>query len=63
VKKPWKPGRKSKVSGQVNPFPLRMPDDMRAKLTAWAKEDRRPLNNYLLTILEAFIKSKESPPD
>jgi predicted DNA-binding protein len=43
------------------PFPLRLPPDLRRRLVALAKADRRTLTNYILTILERHVEAAGEP--
>jgi plasmid stability protein len=44
---------------QITPYPLRMPDDLREKLEASAKEHKRSLNAEIITILQTHFGDLE----
>jgi predicted DNA-binding protein len=41
------------------PFPLRLAPQLRRRLDALAKADRRTLTNYILTVLERHVEAAE----
>lgn len=48
---------------QPIPYPLRMPDDLRAKLNERAKANGRSLNAEILAILQNAVETPGGPPD
>lgn len=44
---------------RINPFPLRMEDELRLKAEKAARHDRRSLNTWLLIAVEEKLKSEE----
>jgi predicted DNA-binding protein len=41
------------------PFPVRLSPDLRRRLEALAKADRRTLSNYILMVLERHVEAEE----
>jgi hypothetical protein len=50
--------------GEVG-FPLRLPPELKAKLAAWAKRERRSLNAHIVFLLEGDVERADeaSHPD
>lgn len=48
---------------QPIPYPLRMPDDLRAKLNERAKANGRSLNAEILAILQHAVDTPAGAPD
>ncbi|TCA32148.1 Arc family DNA-binding protein [Rhizobium leguminosarum bv. viciae] len=39
---------------EINPFPVRLPEEIRARIKASADENRRSLNSEIIVALERF---------
>jgi plasmid stability protein len=48
---------------QQNSYPLRMPDELRARLEALAKANGRSMNAEIVAILQRAVEAPQGPPD
>lgn len=42
---------------RINPFPLRMEDELRVKVEKTARDDRRSVNTWILVAIEEKLRS------